>query len=141
MVLKKSSNLPIVGIAVAILMFGLAMCVGFGDELIRFAEEHQGFGILIPIGIGCVFVGSLLMVLRQSLKYKPRTLIAIGVLAVVAIVGVANVCIQSTRPISMSGEDRYRESALRIMEDEKRLQQITDEMQGQKERDAPKTSK
>jgi len=119
-------------------MFGIAVCVGFGDELYRFTVEHQSLGIFVPITIGCIFVWSLAGVLKEaSKKYKTRTLFLFGTLVVVAVIAGGVVCIQSASLKSVSGQDRYREARLRIMADEQRLVEIRTAVQAQNSAGSP----
>lgn len=75
--LRKFSNLPVIGSLLALLMFGVALSVGFGFELYR-------LGIIIPIGllvlIVCFFVSA---VKNGSTQTKVCLLIGFGLVAAV----------------------------------------------------------
>ncbi len=57
--LRKFNKLPIVGSFLALLMFCVAVCFGYGVELYR-------FGIIIPVAIVCVFIWSLTVELKAA---------------------------------------------------------------------------
>ena len=77
--LRKFSNLPIIGSLLALLMFGIAVSVGFGFELYR-------FGILIPIGLVVLILWFFVSALKNGSK-ATKVCLVIGFGMVTAVIG------------------------------------------------------
>jgi len=78
--LRKFLKLPLIGSVLALLMFGVAVCFGFGIELYR-------FGIVIPILVGTVFIWSAILALKEG-SYRFRICFFVGTGILAAFVGV-----------------------------------------------------